>query len=517
MKRDMRLVAARRLVVLVPALAAALLAGCSGGSPFQKKDSIEEGTAAARREAEAAAAAQAAAGDPGLQGTSSTIPSLVPGEGRVVLPAPDAPPPTAPPEDQFDDDNPQHLLARCRDRSARQQWFDAVGDCRRASDLDPKNIEPQVELMRLLVTLQSYSDAEKSARAVIAARPNDPVAWYYLAWSYRGRDEYPQAIDALGRAVALDPKRVEFVQALGLTYCLAENFGKGIETLEQALAMRPGDAKIQAMITEARAQLAEKLAPYLKLVREHPESYDNHAALGFMYQKYGLSQHALKAYDSALAKIPVPLPEQDAETKKIAAQIYYNRGAVYRELGRPDLAEAAVWQSMQLDPTLGAVGWYMIGLSRYDAGKYEPAIEALRRSIDLEPNVAENRLALADAYDKAGRGSEAREQRNAARAIRERRQAEKDEITNEYRAREQEEEAKAAAAAAATAPAAPAATAVPPVADPVPAAAPAASPAAPAGDPAGTPSAPATPPSATAAPSAAVAPVVAPAASPAAE
>ena len=43
----------------------------------------------------------------------------------------------------------QHLLARCRDRSARHDWFDAVGDCRKAAELEPKAVEPQVELMRL--------------------------------------------------------------------------------------------------------------------------------------------------------------------------------------------------------------------------------------------------------------------------------------------------------------------------------------------------------------------------------
>lgn len=407
----------RRLFALAPVLATLGLTGCSGSTLFQKTETIEEGPIAARREAEADVLAQLEAGHFGSEGTDSSIPSLVPGEGRVLLPAAPAPPATAPPEDKFDNDNAGHRLARCRDRAARQQWFDAIGDCRRSYELNPASIEPQVELMRLLVTLQSYADAEESARKVLAAKPGDPVALYYLAWAYRGRDQYPKAIAALQRAVAASPKRVEFVQALGMTYCQSENFGKGIETLEQALAMQPGDAKLQAMINEARAQLSERLAPYQKLVREKPESYDNHAALGFIYQKYGVSQRAVKAYDSALTKMPSPLPDQDAETKKLAAQIYYNRGVVYRDLARPDLGEPALWQSMQLDPTLAAVAWYYIGLCRYDTGKFDTSIEALQRSIELAPDVADNRAALADAYEKTGKEKLAVEQRNAVAAI----------------------------------------------------------------------------------------------------
>lgn len=446
-----RLLRAPVLIVLFPLLLAVTLAtGCTSGPLFQKKEKVEEGPMAARREAEAEVLARSRAGETGSGGTTSSVPSLAPGEGRVLLPAADAPPPTAPPEDEFDDDNAGHLLARCRDRSARQQWFDAVGDCRRSYELNPDSIEPQEELMRLLVTLQAYADAEKAARKVLDAKPGDPVALYYLAWSYRGRDLYPDAIAILEQVVAASPDRVEFVQALGMTYCLAENYGTCITTLERALAMRPGDPRTEAMIREARAQAAEKLAPFEKFVREEPASYDNRAALGFMYQKYGFPQEALTAYDSALARMPSPLPEQDSDMRTIAAQVYYNRGVVYRELGRPDLGEPALWQSMQLDSALASVAWYNIGLCRYDAGKFDPSIEALRKSVDLAPGVAENRTALARAYDKAGRKSEATEQRNAVKAIEARAAADKAAIARQEAAGGLTDEEVAAAAAAAS-------------------------------------------------------------------
>jgi tetratricopeptide (TPR) repeat protein len=438
MERRSRAVTCDRTIAVLGILGLFVLAtGCSA-----KRD-----VRAGNEQALEAALAEAASA-----GTPAPIPSLDPSDTSLQVAAP-APARTAPPPDEFDKDDPAHLIARCRDRGARHELFDAVADCRRAAELDPKSIEPHAELMQLLVDLQSYAEAEISAKTVLAARPNDAVALYYLAWSYRGRDQFPEAIAALQKAIAIDPKRLEYVQALALSYRLAGNYGKSMETLQKAHQMQPSNEKTMSMADQTRTELAEKLAPYRRLVKEHPDSYDNQSALGFMYQKHGILEKALTTYDTALSMIPTPLDQQQKETKKIAAQVYYNRGVVYRDLGKPDLAEPSLWQSMQLDPSLSAFAWYYIGLARYDSGKLDPSIDALRKSIDLAPDVADNRSALADAYDKAGKADLAAEQRNAVAAIRSRQTVEKDRI--------RKEDADAEAEALSRAPAAPAASPTP--------------------------------------------------------
>ena len=418
-----------------------LAAGCAS----KRDESVEEGIKAAQH----AALAQAASG--GSATTPAPIPSLEAGEGSVQVPL-SAPPATAPPPDKSDNDNPDHLLARCRDRAARHETFDAIGDCRRSYELRPSSIEPQVELMHLLIDLQSYGDAEESAKKVLAVRPNDPVALYYLAWSYRGREKFPQAIATLKKVVAADPKRVEYVQALAVTYRVSGNYGKSLETLDQALKMQPSNAKTQSMIAQTRTELAEKLSPYRRLVKEKADSYDNQAALGFIYQKFGISDKALQTYDTALSMMPAPIEKQNAETKKLAAQIYYNRGVVYRDLGKPEVAEPALSQAMQLDPSLASFAWYYIGLCRYDAGKYDASIDALRKSVELAPDVADNRQALADSYDKAGKADLAAEQRNAVAAITARGDAAKEQFRKEEADAAADAEKKSAGAAATTVP-----------------------------------------------------------------
>ena len=385
-------------------LALALLASCTTAKPGPP----------------AAGPGDAGAGT-GATAQAPIAPSIGEGPGPTAMPS--GPPPlvapaTAPPAEQFNKDDPGHLLARCRDHAARKEWFDAIGDCRRSQELAPASIEPQVELMRVFISLQSFGDAEEAARKVIAARPGDAVAWYYLAWAKRGREEFPAAVEALERATALDPARVEYVQALGMTWCLADNYGRCIAEMEKAERMRPGDERTKEMLESARRTIAERAAPYEKMVQANPADVDNHAALGSIYQRYGMSAKALESYDSALSKLPEPIAALPEEKRRQAAQIFYNRGLLYRDLGRPELAEPSLDRAMRIDSSLATYCWHFIGLSRLDRGDVEGAIAALEKSVKLDDDVAENREALAGALERSGKASAAAEQRRAAARIR---------------------------------------------------------------------------------------------------
>ncbi len=318
-----------------------------------------------------------------------------------------------PPGEKFDENNSAHRLARCRTHVARSEWFDAIGDCRKAAELAPKSVEPHVELMRIYVTIQSYADGADAARTVLAHDPVSAPAYYYLGWALSGGQDYPASIDAFQHAVSIDPKRVEYHQGLGITYCQADNFGKGIAALEEAQRLSPDNVKTRDLLSETRSLLDERLAPHKKEVEARPADPATHAMLGSKLQQYGFAERALAEYDSALAKFPSPIAGQDDDTRRLAAELYYNRGVLYRELGRGELATPAFAKSFEIDPSLAAQAWYFIGLIAYDKGETEAAIRALNKSVQDAPKVVENRKALALAYDKAGRTTAAREQRNA--------------------------------------------------------------------------------------------------------
>jgi len=320
---------------------------------------------------------------------------------------------TLAPGEKFDENNPRHRLARCRAHVARSEWFEAIGDCRKSAELDPKSADPWIELMRIYVTIQSYADGIEAARAVLARDPASAPAYYYLGWSLSGGQEYPAAVQAFAKAVSIDPRRVEYQQGLGITWCLAENFAKGIAALEEAQRLGPDNAKTKALLGETRSLLSERLSEAEKAAKARPSDATARAGLGARYQQYGFAQRALDEYDVALSKIPSPLASQNEDTRRLAAALQYNRGVLYRELGRPQQAVPAFTRSFEIDPSLAPQAWYFIGLIAYDSGDNEGAIRALGKSVQGAPQVIENRKALALAYDKSGNTAAARQQRDA--------------------------------------------------------------------------------------------------------
>lgn len=328
---------------------------------------------------------------------AASQPEPEPGIAAVPLPAPDA----------FDANDPAHLLARCRDRAAKAVWFDAIADCKAAIELVPDAIEPSVELMRAFVTLHAYGDAAVHAKRVLAVRDDDAVAWYYLGWAHRGREQWREAIDAVAKAAALDPARAEYGRALGTTHVLAGDYGSGIAALEATLAAHPGDAKTQETLDAARKVAEEKLAPFERLVAEKSDSPLNHATLGGALQQYGFRERALTELDTALAQLGAGGAALSKDHRELAARIHYNRGELYRELGRADLAVTAYATAASMLPSLSAQSYYGIGRTHLQSGDVAAAIEALERSVEEASSVVDNRRALAEAYARAGRSADA--------------------------------------------------------------------------------------------------------------
>ncbi|MBI5505990.1 MAG: tetratricopeptide repeat protein [Deltaproteobacteria bacterium] len=320
---------------------------------------------------------------------------------------------TLPDNGKLDEGDSARLLERCRTRAADSKWADAIADCRKAAELAPSSAGPYAELMRIYVTIGSYSEGAEAARAVLERNADSAPAYYYLGWSLTGSHDYRAAIAALVKAVTIDPARIEYRQGLGIAYCQAEEFGPGIDQLEAARKLKPKDAKTKRLLEGARAQAGEHLRIAEQGVEAKPADPAAHATLGRELQKYGFREAALSEYGSALASIPAPIPGQSGETKQLATELYYNRGVLYRELGRGDSAAPEFAQALELDPSLAPQAYYFIGMIAGDKGDTEGAISALGKSVDRAPKTIKYRDALAAAYEKAGKTAAAKEQRAA--------------------------------------------------------------------------------------------------------
>jgi tetratricopeptide (TPR) repeat protein len=95
------------------------------------------------------------------------------------------------------------------------------------------------------------------------------------------------------------------------------------------------------------------------------------------------------------------------------AEIYYNRGVAYDNLGQYQSAIKDYNQAIQLRPGY-AEAFYNRGTIYSEIGQYQRAIEDFNQAIRLQPNDAEAYHGRGFAYDKLGRYQRAIEDYNQA-------------------------------------------------------------------------------------------------------
>jgi Tfp pilus assembly protein PilF len=123
--------------------------------------------------------------------------------------------------------------------------------------------------------------------------------------AYLNRDNPKMALPALRKAWTFNPKDVEVLVALGLTYDKLGRYARSMDMLQKAESFQPDDGEIANNLGVAHMRLDQldeaekyfKKAPH-DLKYEHPEeSYYN---LALLYQRQGREQDMLDALERAL-------------------------------------------------------------------------------------------------------------------------------------------------------------------------------------------------------------------------
>jgi cytochrome c-type biogenesis protein CcmH/NrfG len=102
----------------------------------------------------------------------------------------------------------------------------------------------------------------------------------------------------------------------------------------------------------------------------------------FYLDDYGRSLASMQRYVNALPQ---------GERTSVA---YFFIGEIYRLTGKHRHADIAYTTAVQLQPNL-ALWWYRLASVRESAGDYQPAVEAYRQALRIDPNYAEAGAGLA--------------------------------------------------------------------------------------------------------------------------
>ncbi|HLN23511.1 MAG TPA: tetratricopeptide repeat protein, partial [Patescibacteria group bacterium] len=228
--------------------------------------------------------------------------------------------------------------------------------------------------------------------AELQQRP-DPKGFTALGGAYRTLHRYEDASDAYRHAVQLGATDTETLAALGETDVMANGGGVVPEARQaflQVLKANPGDPRARFYLGLAKAQIgkpAEALAIWRDLEKDSPADAPWLAML-----KDHIAETAKQA------KIdPATVTPQAPSTEGVAA------AAPAAEASQPAEGQDAMIRSMvaglaaKMEKSPGDFdGWMRLARAYRVLGQLDKATDAAHHAIDLKPQDADAKLALAD-------------------------------------------------------------------------------------------------------------------------
>jgi Flp pilus assembly protein TadD len=320
---------------------------------------------------------------------------------------------------------------------ARGEYGDAIAAFRKAADMDPLLTDPA---LRSPAVMQSIAAARQGRLADARAR--------------------------LEGAAALQDSS-EAHRLLGMIYWANAQDNEGIEQLEIAIRLNPRDERARlalARVLSSSGRDADAERTLQETIQLWPDSALAHWWLGSIYD--GMNRFADARREFALAAPSAVAGRAQFFTKigqlaTIAADIAGAADAFARSVSahlndadaHKRLASALLLQDLADDAFVELVAVLLIdprdagahagiGQIHVNAGRYDEALPALRRAIELSPNHTEARYALATALMRLGNTQE------AAREFERVQQAQRQELEERRRTMSRdvlEEEAKAKA------------------------------------------------------------------------
>ncbi len=161
----------------------------------------------------------------------------------------------------------------------------AYAEFSRAADLDPKNVDAQMQAGTLLLAAREFEPARTRAELALAADPNHAPAHILLGNAMAGLNETASALRQVEQAIALDPSYAPAWTALGAVSFAGGKKAEAAAAFQRAveLAPRSVDARLAlanyqwaiGTVEEAEATLRAALAL-------EPENVSAHRALALL-------------------------------------------------------------------------------------------------------------------------------------------------------------------------------------------------------------------------------------------
>ncbi len=247
------------------------------------------------------------------------------------------------------------------------------------------------KLGMILHAHQQYGAAEVCYRRAEALDPKRPAWPYYLSAVYAQEGNNLAALDAMGRALKLDPSYAPAQLRMAELLLEAGRLG---ESGERYRKLSSAEASYGAgRVHAAKGETAAAIESFEKACAQFPEYGAAHYALALALRKQGRDAEAqphFTRYEEHKLTVPPSGDALLAEVKKlnVAATAYVREGADLEAQGKLAEAAQAHLKALEADPRMEQAHINLISLYGR-LGEPEKAAQHYRAAVALNPSRAE--------------------------------------------------------------------------------------------------------------------------------
>ena len=195
---------------------------------------------------------------------------------------------------------------------------------------------------------------------------------------------YPGAVRAYERGLAVEPENVELLNSLGFALFQQGKSKEAVVALEKALAVDPKHWKAHnnlalAAIDLGELEVAEAHYRESLAIKPQPAIYND---LGFVLEREGLPDEAAEMYRKAIKLDPE------------SASAHYNLGSSLARSGKYAEAESHLRNALKKSPNTQT--YTGLGIVLWQLGRTDEAIASLQAAIKADPKNAAAQQKLAE-------------------------------------------------------------------------------------------------------------------------
>lgn len=284
--------------------------------------------------------------------------------------------------------------------SKEQKYKEAAYAYRRAIALNPTLSGIQLNLGLAEFKQGHFQGAIAPFRAALVSDPNSLQARMLLGFSYYGAGKFADGVKHLQLAARSDPTNTELHQVLAQSCLWAKQYSCALDEFRKILEQNPDSSAAHVLTGQALDGLGktpEAIAEFQAAAKTAPREPNVHFGLGYLYWKSHQYDEAQREFENELSVDPSH------------AQSLAYLGDIEMKRSNPETALALIGKATKLKDDI-RIAYLDKGAILAQQKRYDEAVAALRRAVELDPAEPDAHYRLGHVYQDMGKAAESQKE-----------------------------------------------------------------------------------------------------------